>query len=106
MPVWRGLELGFDDVLRAEIIQQLMCSGEIDVSAIERRFEVIFRQYFADIWPQLSQLAEEGLLTLERKRIAATARGRYLLRSIAMCFDQYLQKTQTSNSAVLYSKAI
>ena len=106
LPVWRGLELGSDDVLRADIIQQLMCLGEIDVSAIESRYDISFRNYFEEIWPQLTQLAAEDVLTLEHNRIIATARGRYLLRIIAMCFDRYLQKAQTPDSTPRYSRAI
>ena len=29
LPVWRGRHLDFDDVLRGEVIQQLMCQGSI-----------------------------------------------------------------------------
>ncbi|HZW59189.1 MAG TPA: oxygen-independent coproporphyrinogen III oxidase [Woeseiaceae bacterium] len=106
LPVWRGLELDFDDVLRADIIQQLMCQGDIGVAAIERRYDIDFRHYFAAAWPALEQLAGEGLLTLAQERIAATSRGRYLLRIIAMCFDRYLQKPQTADSTARYSRAI
>ena len=32
-PVWRGLDLSFDDRVRADVIQQLMCNAAVDVTA-------------------------------------------------------------------------
>jgi oxygen-independent coproporphyrinogen-3 oxidase len=106
LPVWRGLELDFDDVLRADIIQDLMCQGKIDIAAIEKRYEIAFRQYFADAWPALSQLESEELITMEEHRIATTSRGRYLLRVVAMCFDRYFQNPTRVDHAARYSNAI
>jgi oxygen-independent coproporphyrinogen-3 oxidase len=91
LPVWRGRRLQFDDVLRGAVIQQLMCQGRIDVPAIEARFAVNFASYFADALTQLQPLVADGLATLSARSIAATARGRLLLRVIAMCFDRYLE---------------
>ena len=48
LPVWRGRTLDDDDVLRAEVIQQLMCQGSIDMAAIGGRHEIDFNVYFAD----------------------------------------------------------
>jgi oxygen-independent coproporphyrinogen III oxidase len=90
LPVWRGLALDFDDQLRADVIQQLMCHGRIDTDAVERRHDIVFAEYFADATQRLERLAADGLVTCERGVIAATSRGRLLLRIIAMCFDRYL----------------
>lgn len=106
LPVWRGLEMDDDDVLRAEVIQQLMCTGEIDVAGVERRFDIRFHSYFADTWHELQRLAGEGLVTIGDRRITATAQGRYLLRIISMCFDRYLQHDTESGKPARFSKAI
>ncbi len=89
LPIWRGVALSEDDIVRADAIQQLMCSGEIDVEAMEMRYELDFQTYFADALSKLAPLAEEGLVTVYGKRICATSRGRLLMRIIAMCFDRY-----------------
>jgi len=102
LPVWRGIELDTDDVLRADIIQQLMCQGEIDIARTEEQFGIGFRAYFPEALAKLSALAADGLVTVEPGRIAATSRGRFLLRIIAMCFDRYLATSQ----APRYSRAI
>src|SRR5690606_28397650 len=95
LPVWRGMELDSDDVLRAGAIQQLMCQGEIDIAAFEYRHGIDFPAYFADSLERLEPLVEDGLVRIDRNVIAATSRGRLLLRIIAMCFDRYLTSPQT-----------
>ena len=90
LPVFRGMRLDEDDVIRADLIQQLMCQGEIRISALERRHAIVFREYFAEALEQLAPLEADGLVRVEDARIRATARGRLLLRNIAMCFDRYL----------------
>jgi oxygen-independent coproporphyrinogen-3 oxidase len=104
LPLWRGLHLDSDDVIRAEVIQQLMCHGYIDVAAVERRFDIDFATYFVDDIERLQPLMADGLVKIERLRIAATSRGQLLLRSIAMCFDRYLHAPAAAKA--LYSSAV
>jgi oxygen-independent coproporphyrinogen-3 oxidase len=91
LPIWRGIELQDDDIIRADIIQQIMCRGEVDLRRIEQRYDLVFATYFADALRQLTPLMHDGLVDVDAERIAATSRGRLLLRMIAMCFDRYLQ---------------
>jgi oxygen-independent coproporphyrinogen-3 oxidase len=37
------VHLDFDDVLRADVIQQLMCPGSVHITAIERRYAIDFQ---------------------------------------------------------------
>jgi oxygen-independent coproporphyrinogen III oxidase len=92
LPVFRGMQLSVDDQLRADLIQRLMCQGEIPVSALERRYGIDFHAYFVDALERLGPLQEDGLAIVGPDRIEVTARGRLLLRNIAMCFDHYLQQ--------------
>jgi oxygen-independent coproporphyrinogen-3 oxidase len=89
-PLWRGIDLQEDDVIRADVIQQVMCRGEADCRRIEQRHDLVFDEYFADALDGLAALATDGLVVFEPGRIVATSRGRLLLRMIAMCFDRYL----------------
>jgi oxygen-independent coproporphyrinogen III oxidase len=107
LPIWRGMTLDADDVLRSEIIQQLMCQGAIDMGAIEDRHDIDFASYFADSLQQLSSLVADGLVKIESGRIVATSRGRLLLRIIAMCFDRYLNPAaQLASARPRYSRVI
>ncbi|WP_129645471.1 oxygen-independent coproporphyrinogen III oxidase [Peristeroidobacter agariperforans] len=104
LPVWRGRHLDQDDQVRAEVIQQLMCGGSVDISAVERRYDIDFHRYFADALARMQPLVSDGLAVIERSRISATSRGRLLLRIIAMCFDRYL--TPKPPAQAQYSSAV
>ena len=104
LPVWRGMQLDADDVLRADLIQQLMCQGVIDIPGLEARHGIHFLAYFEPDLIRLSDLAADGLVTVTETEIRATSRGRLLLRIIAACFDKYLHQSQAE--PVRFSKAI
>ena len=95
-----------DDLLRADLIQQLMCQGEIPVAALERRYAIDFDAYFADALEKLEPLVDDGLVRRTTGRILATTRGRLLLRNIAMCFDRYLDQPVATHLAPRFSRAI
>ncbi|AKC86349.1 oxygen-independent coproporphyrinogen III oxidase [Pseudoxanthomonas suwonensis] len=99
LPVWRGMHLDEDDVIRADVIQALMCHGELDFDALGRRHVIDFRAYFGDALARLVPLQDDGLVELDRRGLHATSRGRLLLRIIAMCFDRYLTPAANGSSA-------
>jgi oxygen-independent coproporphyrinogen-3 oxidase len=106
LPVWRGLELDDDDVLRGDVIQRLMCRGEIDIGEVEHTHGVRFGSYFAKALEQLRALQRDELVEIDALRIAATARGRLLLRTLAMCFDRYLDQPRAASAVPRYSKVV
>ena len=108
LPVFRGMKMDEDDCLRADLIQALMCQGEIPVAALERRYAIDFDQYFAASLARLAPLVVDGLVTLANGRVSATTQGRLLLRNIAMCFDRYLEPTGAGQqpAAPRFSRAI
>jgi len=106
LPIARGLMLDEDDVIRAEVIQQLMCRGTIDRARIEARHDIDFDAYFADSMARLLPLAADGLVSFDGSRIVATSRGRLMLRIIAMCFDRYLATQTGSETRPRHSRAL
>jgi len=102
LPTWRGLRMDRDDCLRAELIQQLMCHGEIDARRIEEQFDIDFEHYFADALQRLRPMLDDGLVEWQPQALRTLPRGRMLLRNVAMCFDRYLQESPPTR----FSRAI
>ena len=90
LPVWRGMLMDEDDVIRADAIQSLMCHGELDFETFGQRHMIDFRDYFRDSLARLQPLQADGLVVVDDGGLHSTSRGRLLLRIIAMCFDRYL----------------
>ncbi len=90
--LWKGLVLDSDDLLRREVIKQLICNFTLDKTAIERQFKIRFDQYFATDLRLLETFVNDGLVELNGARIDVTLKGRLLIRNICMCFDKYLRQ--------------
>jgi oxygen-independent coproporphyrinogen-3 oxidase len=90
LPVFRGVELGPEDVLRRQVIQGLMCQDVVNMAALGQRFDIDFRSHFAAELEALGRLQADGLVEVTEDEIRVSARGRFLLRPIAMAFDAYL----------------
>ncbi len=90
LPVRRGFELSSDDILRREVINELLCHMECDLVAFERRHGLRFATYFAAELGYLEPLARDGLVTLGDTKIGVTRRGQMLVRAVCAVFDRYL----------------
>jgi oxygen-independent coproporphyrinogen-3 oxidase len=101
LPVFRGVNLNADDILRREVITQLICHFRLDIPTIEKRFGIQFNTYFADALLQLQGMQSDGLLSLDDKSIAVHPRGYLLIRNICMPFDKYLAGTRQRFSKVI-----
>ncbi|HWU77289.1 MAG TPA: oxygen-independent coproporphyrinogen III oxidase [Rhodanobacter sp.] len=103
LPVVRGLELDEDDLIRRELIGELMCHGVVDKRHFGARHRLLFDEYFVQGRQRLAPLIKDGLVLDDDHEIRVTSRGRLLLRIIAMCFDAYLDDTAP---AARYSRVI
>jgi oxygen-independent coproporphyrinogen III oxidase len=88
----RGLLCNQDDRLRRAVIQQLICTFSLAFAQIEQAFNIDFRGYFSELWPQLHAMAEDGLIELDSEKIVVLPAGRLLVRSVCMVFDAYLEQ--------------
>ncbi|PHV12559.1 oxygen-independent coproporphyrinogen III oxidase [Chitinimonas sp. BJB300] len=94
LPLFRGLQLQYDDKLRRDLIQRLMCQFAVDLAAFGRAWAVDFLDYFAVELPGLERMASMGLLSLDKQHLQVLPRGRLLVRNIAMLFDRHLRQDQ------------
>jgi len=88
----RGLHCDADDKLRRDVIQQLMCSFRLRFADIEQAHGIDFQQNFSAIWPQLQEMARDGLIALNDQGIVVRPAGRLLVRALCMLFDRYLDE--------------
>jgi oxygen-independent coproporphyrinogen III oxidase len=92
LAVFRGVRLDEDDRLRRTVITDLICHFILDFAAVERRFGIRFRDYFAVELAELADLQTDGLLALSETGIRVLPPGRLLIRNICMVFDRYLRE--------------
>jgi oxygen-independent coproporphyrinogen-3 oxidase len=103
LPIKKGLLVDDDDLLRAAVIQDLMCYDSLSYDDFGKQHNVDFREYFADEIAKLKVLEEDELIELSDAGIKITPKGRLLLRNIAMTFDRYIDLEENDNR---FSKAI
>lgn len=99
----RGVTLDADDLLRRDVIQKLMCNFDLDFGEVERAHGIRFAETFAPELAALAPLAADGLVEIDANAIRVTARGRLLVRTVAMTFDRYLRERRQGPQ---YSKVI
>lgn len=98
LPVFRGIELSADDLLRRHVINELICHFSLDIRGLEESHDISFREYFSDALPALEQMQADGLLLYNDAMITVQAPGRLLIRNICMAFDAYLRRQQTGQT--------
>lgn len=97
LPIERGVELTIDDLTRRDIIERILCKGEVDIKEIEDFYALDFKTYFAAELGELKQMQKDGLLSELSDRLVVGPKGQVLLRSIAMVFDAYFRATSANN---------
>ena len=89
LPTFRGIELNEDDLIRREVITELICNFKLEKKKIEDKFGIDFDLYFERELEELQPMEEDGLLKLTGEGIKVTPLGRLLIRNICMVFDVY-----------------
>ena len=103
LPIRKGIAVDDDDLLRADVIQALMCYDKLSFEDFGAKHRIDFASYFAAEIEHLQPLADDGLIELDQSGVNITQKGRLLLRRIAMVFDRYIDQAQNDNR---FSKAI
>jgi oxygen-independent coproporphyrinogen-3 oxidase len=94
LPIERGLVLNRDDVIRQDVITQLICQFALNFNQIDQAWRIQSSDYFADELIALEQMQKVGLLVLSEDGLQVTQPGRLLIRNICMVFDRYLPEAQ------------
>lgn len=100
LAVTRGLALSQDDVIRAHVIERLMCDLRFSPREIIGRFGDHALPVVADA-ANLAREGADGLVRALDDGFAITDRGRPFARAIAARFDAYLARGQARHSAAV-----
>lgn len=88
LPAARGIALTAEDTLRAKIISDLMCYLSADVGAVLQSHDQCEDRFDA-VLGGLADLAADGLVRREGRRIEVRADARQMVRVVAARFDAY-----------------
>ncbi len=83
LPVHRGYTMTRDDIIRRDVIQQIMCYGVLDFDATGARHDIDFRTYFASEIAALEPMVADGLAEFAEPGLRVLPAGRLLLRHLA-----------------------
>lgn len=95
----RGVALSAEDMLRAEIIERLMCDFRVDIDHLvaKHRLPTIFSRELAKI----DLLGAQGLTRRSGRCVEVTKKGKPFARVVASVFDRYLEGNQTRHSVAV-----
>lgn len=103
LPVFKGIELSRDDLIRRDVISRLICHFSLSLPDVESKWEINFLDYFNEAMQKLTPMQEDGLIEFTGTDIRVMPRGRLLIRNICMQFDAYLTSKESRGS---FSKVI
>ena len=88
----KGIALTADDLIRGDVIRELMCNLFLDKQAIEQKHQIDFNSYFEAELNSLQTFVDDGLVDNTQTTIMVSPRARLLIRNICMSFDAYMKK--------------
>ncbi len=88
----KGVSLSQDDIIRGEVIRELMCNLYLDKKHISKKYNIDFDEYFSEDLPLLDTFIEDGLVENNSDNIQVAQKARLLIRIICMSFDAYMKK--------------
>jgi oxygen-independent coproporphyrinogen-3 oxidase len=91
IPVFKGLHITHDDLIRKRVIMSLICQFQLDMNAVSNEFDLVFADYFASELTDLKPLIEDGLVKQDGHIISVTNEGRLLIRNVCMVFDGHMK---------------
>jgi oxygen-independent coproporphyrinogen-3 oxidase len=103
LPVFKGIELNRDDLIRRDVITRLICHFTLKMADVGEQWGIDFQDYFADELNKLGAMQEDGLVEIGDQSIDVKPKGRLLIRNICMQFDAYIDTQEAKGS---FSKVI
>jgi len=93
LPVVKGCLLSTEDMMRREIISDLMCYFEVDLNEVTAKYGYE-TSLLKNSEAHLEKISEDGLLTMKDGIIKIHEHGRPFVRLVCVAFDAYIEKNQ------------
>ncbi|MBT4218532.1 MAG: oxygen-independent coproporphyrinogen III oxidase, partial [Rhodospirillaceae bacterium] len=93
----RGFALAPEDRLRSEIIERLMCDLAVDLDEVAKRHNADVTMFIPEM-AKLTDMANDGIVTIGNNKIQVTETGRPFVRLVAAAFDAYLSQGKARHS--------
>ena len=107
LPSQRGVRLNEDNLIRAQVIQYIMCQITVPFHSVEAVYGINFLSYFKDELQALKSFEQDGLIQYGNNEFSITPAGRFFLRNIAMVFDRYLHAAdKPKDNVIRFSRTI
>lgn len=90
-PVFRGYILNKDELIRRDVIKDIICFASLDYSKIEEKYGIIFKDYFEKELEKLDFFVREGMLIKKPNGFFLTDLGKFFQRHICTCFDKFFK---------------
>lgn len=100
LPTKRGHQLSRDDLLRGDIIEELMCFFDCNLDRALARHG-LGPEALDDCRPALDQLARDGLISITGGHVHIPPETRSFTRVVAAAFDAYLEPATARHSAAV-----
>jgi len=100
LAVKRGYFLNNEDIAFRQYIKDISCKG---ATVFQSDHLPIMEEF---CFPQIEQLAADGLLEYDKNQLKLKGEGHYFIRNICSAFDLYLQRDHFLLKKQTYSKAI
>ena len=88
-PIYRGMRLSEDDVIRREVIRHIRTFFNIEFNFFNSKYKKEFKDYFNKELNRLKHFEEDGLLKISDNNIVLTPLGEHFSPQIANVFDMY-----------------
>lgn len=100
LAVNRGYFLNEEDLVFRHYIKNISCKG---TTFFQPEHLPVLQEF---CFPQLEQLAADGLVKYDQQQLIITEEGHYFIRNICAAFDLYLQRNSSLTNKQTFSKAI
>ncbi|MFM2391743.1 MAG: oxygen-independent coproporphyrinogen oxidase HemN [Pseudomonadota bacterium] len=97
LPIAKGHAFSADDRLRGQIIEDLMCMGRADVTALQRSLALSDQSLSGEL-AALADYARDGIVTISGGVVAIPQGAQSLVRIVACVFDSYHKRQVAQHS--------